>query len=52
MIDVPNGGSVELSDRAGVVVDLGVGTYRLARHELEAEWDNAAKLVAMYVLPA
>ncbi len=51
VLDVPNGGAVELSDRAGVVVDLGVGTYRVARHELEAEWDDSAKLVAMYVIP-
>ncbi len=52
VLDVPNGGSVELSDRAGVVIDLGVGTYQLARHELDADWDEAAKLVAMYVMPA
>ena len=52
---VPSGGAIEFGDgygegNGGLIVDLGRGRYRLARHEIAAPWDEAQLLVAMYVV--
>ncbi|HEX7704232.1 MAG TPA: hypothetical protein VF403_25995 [Kofleriaceae bacterium] len=52
---VPSGGAIEFGDgygegNGGLIVDLGPGRYRLARHEIAAPWDEAQLLVAMYVV--
>jgi hypothetical protein len=52
---VPSGGAIEFGDgygegNGGLIVDLGPGRYRLARHELAAPWDEAQSLVAMYIV--
>jgi hypothetical protein len=50
-----SGGAVEFGDgygdgKGGLIVDLGAGRYRLARHELAAPWDGDQMLVAMYLV--
>jgi hypothetical protein len=52
---LPAGGVAEFGDgygdgNGGLIVDLGPGRYRLARHELPAPWDGDQALVAMYVV--
>jgi hypothetical protein len=52
---MPAGGVLEFGDgygdgNGGLIVDLGAGRYRLARHELAAPWDGDQSLVAMYVV--
>ncbi|MEO8844279.1 MAG: hypothetical protein ABI591_10005 [Kofleriaceae bacterium] len=52
---LPAGGAVELGDgygdgNGGLIVDLGPGRYRLARHELAAPWANDQSVVAMYIV--
>lgn len=36
----------------GLIVELGAGRYRLARHETPAPWDDEQVLVTMFLLPA
>jgi hypothetical protein len=52
---LPAGGALEFGDgygdgNGGLIVDLGPGRYRLARHELAAPWDGDQSLVAMYIV--
>ncbi len=51
---VPSGGIAGFGDgygegHGGAVVDLGVGTYRLARHEVAADFADGRALVAIFV---
>lgn len=50
-----SGGAIEFGDgygdgNGGLIVDLGPGRYRLARHELAAPWDGDQTIVAMYIV--
>ncbi len=53
-LTVPRAGALAFGDgygagNAGLIVDVGPGTYALARRELEAPWDPAQALVVMYL---
>ncbi len=52
---MPAGGVVAFGDgygdgHGGLIVDVGVGTYRLLRHEAAAPWADDQALVAMYLV--
>ncbi len=54
---MPSGGVVSFGDGYGdgdgaLIVDLGAGRYRLARHETPAPWDDDQVLVTMFLTPA
>lgn len=53
-LDVPNTGAVAFGDGygegdGGMVVDLGAGSHRLLKRELEAPWEDGPSLVVMYL---
>ncbi|MBA2538509.1 MAG: hypothetical protein H0V17_02640, partial [Deltaproteobacteria bacterium] len=51
---LPSGGVLAFGDgygrESGVVVDIGQGTHRLLKRELEAPWDADQSLVVMYLV--
>ncbi len=54
-LTVPSGGALPFGDgygsgSGGLIIDLGVGQYRLLRHEARAPWAADQPLVAMYLV--
>ncbi len=50
---LPSGGALAFGDgygEGGLVVDVGQGTHRLRKRELEAPWDADQALVVMYLV--